>query len=219
VMILSFRYVLERRKQRNDEADAQAALTAWHAKIQSRDKEENGSGSNSRSWVQGGGLRGNVGDSTGVFELAGSQMVVPEASGEAVADYNSLGVSSLFFIYLTTIRQIKRRQVTSCEHRRGTRRWHPCSGGRLFVLFQLLVPRQIIAAVQRLKKRKALPQANRLQESQWQKQTGPDGQSKRALAGDKKMHDLLIALAFIGMIIAPAIVANLSRVEIKGDRT
>ncbi|HUH62516.1 MAG TPA: hypothetical protein VLZ50_05945 [Terracidiphilus sp.] len=33
--------------------------------------------------------------------------------------------------------------------------------------------------------------------------TGPDGPNKEK----KTMHDLLIALAFIGMVIAPAIVA------------
>jgi len=32
------------------------------------------------------------------------------------------------------------------------------------------------------------------------------------------MHDLLIALAFIGMVIAPAIVAANSRVEIGDDK-
>jgi hypothetical protein len=40
-----------------------------------------------------------------------------------------------------------------------------------------------------------------------------DGLRKAAL-GDKTMHDLLIALAFIGMVVAPAIVAAKSGAEI-----
>lgn len=34
---------------------------------------------------------------------------------------------------------------------------------------------------------------------------------------EKDLHDLLIALAFIGMVIAPAIVATNSRVDIGDD--
>ena len=36
---------------------------------------------------------------------------------------------------------------------------------------------------------------------------------KRAAQGEKDMHDLLIALAFIGMVVAPAIVAAKSGAE------
>jgi hypothetical protein len=35
--------------------------------------------------------------------------------------------------------------------------------------------------------------------------------------GRKTLHDLFIALAFIGMVIAPAIVASNSRVEVGDD--
>jgi hypothetical protein len=48
----------------------------------------------------------------------------------------------------------------------------------------------------------------------------PGAKSKNLWMRDreKTMHDLLIALAFFGMIIAPAIVARTSRVEIGDDK-
>ncbi len=66
-------------------------------------------------------------------------------------------------------------------------------------------------------KQVVLPRANRSFGASDRNRPGQMGKLSKSRAGRKKLHDLLIALAFIGMVIAPAIVANYSRVEIGDD--